>query len=173
MFGTLAGRSAADRVRAVGKGEGKTALLSEKVLKRWGKKAEAYLKKRRGGGSSLRDLLAELKALVWKQGGPVRDRDSLSEGLGRLAALEEKAGEAHPSNLRELFQKRELDNMILISKAILKGSLLRRESRGAFCRNDFPDRDDLNWAKHSLCHLQGGEIDVVAGGPPPSPIESA
>ena len=43
--------------------------------------------------------------------------------------------------------------MALLLKALLKGSLLRQESRGAFYRKDFPDQDDPNWQKSSCYRL--------------------
>ena len=38
-----------------------------------------------------------------------------------------------------------MKNVALLLRAILEGSLLRRESRGSFFRKDFPDQDDQNW----------------------------
>ena len=40
--------------------------------------------------------------------------------------------------------------MILVSEAVLKGALLRNESRGAHYKPDFPERDDLNFLKSTL-----------------------
>jgi succinate dehydrogenase / fumarate reductase flavoprotein subunit len=36
----------------------------------------------------------------------------------------------------------------------------RRESRGAHSREDFPDRDDDNWLKHSLAYLSDGMVRI-------------
>src|SRR5690606_34334778 len=134
---------------------------------RWEQKAGESLKKRRGGGESIRELMRELRVIVWKHGGPIRDRDSLNEGLHRLSELEKRAAETHPASFHEIPRKREMENMVLLLKAILQGSLLRQETRGAFCRRDFPVQDDSNWLKHSVYRLKEGELEVAVR---PSPL---
>jgi len=44
----------------------------------------------------------------------------------------------------------ELDNLIGQAVVTVCGALNRTESRGAHAREDFPDRDDANWMKHTL-----------------------
>jgi succinate dehydrogenase/fumarate reductase flavoprotein subunit len=73
----------------------------------------------------------------------------LREGLDLLASVEERVERIYAGTVRDLFRKRELENAVLITKAILHGSLLREESRGAFCRKDFPHQDDHAWLKHT------------------------
>ncbi|MEQ8826274.1 MAG: succinate dehydrogenase/fumarate reductase flavoprotein subunit, partial [Parvibaculum sp.] len=45
----------------------------------------------------------------------------------------------------------EFDNLIVQAVATVEGAVNRQESRGAHAREDFPDRDDQNWMKHTLC----------------------
>jgi succinate dehydrogenase / fumarate reductase flavoprotein subunit len=49
----------------------------------------------------------------------------------------------------------ELGYLIDFSAALVDSALARQESRGAHYREDFPDRDDENWLKHSLAYLEG------------------
>ncbi|MGA2199022.1 MAG: succinate dehydrogenase/fumarate reductase flavoprotein subunit [Nitrososphaerales archaeon] len=44
----------------------------------------------------------------------------------------------------------EVESMLLAAEAFLLGALARTESRGAHARRDYPNRDDVNWLKHTL-----------------------
>lgn len=50
----------------------------------------------------------------------------------------------------DLVETLELDNLLYQSLATVEGALNRTESRGAQARDDYPDRDDTNWMKHTL-----------------------
>ena len=49
----------------------------------------------------------------------------------------------------------ELENLLLQAKMAINTAENRKESRGAHARDDFPDRDDKHWMKHTLCWLDG------------------
>ncbi|MBI1260419.1 MAG: succinate dehydrogenase flavoprotein subunit [Rhizobiales bacterium] len=51
----------------------------------------------------------------------------------------------------DLIETLEFDNLIVQAVATVEGACGREESRGAHAREDFPDRDDENWMKHTLC----------------------
>jgi succinate dehydrogenase / fumarate reductase flavoprotein subunit len=71
----------------------------------------------------------------------------------------------YPATLDDLFRKRDLENAVLLTKAILKGSLLRQESRGAHHRKDFSAQDDQNWLKHTCYRIEKGEIVITHRSP--------
>jgi succinate dehydrogenase / fumarate reductase flavoprotein subunit len=48
----------------------------------------------------------------------------------------------------------------------------RQESRGAHCREDFPNRDDQQWLKHSLYYREGNRLDYKAVQLKPLTVES-
>jgi succinate dehydrogenase/fumarate reductase flavoprotein subunit len=78
-----------------------------------------------------------------------------------LSPIEERIERVYPATVEDLFNKRDLENVALLVKAIFKGSLLRTESRGAFFRKDFPNQDDPNWLKNTCYRLEKGELRVT------------
>jgi succinate dehydrogenase/fumarate reductase flavoprotein subunit len=161
VFGVIGGQSAGEYVLQKGREQGPFNPFSEGFKKKWDRKVQSYFKKRRGTFDPPRDLLRELKDLAWKYASPERTEESLKNGLEELAILEGKIEMVYPSTLRDLFAKRDLENVALLLKAILRGSLLRTESRGSFFRKDFPEQDDRNWLKHSCYRLVKGELQVT------------
>ncbi|HVP78952.1 MAG TPA: FAD-dependent oxidoreductase [Thermodesulfobacteriota bacterium] len=160
VFGVIGGHSAAEYVLQR-REQGPSHFFSEGFMKKWDRKVQSYLRKRRGTFDPPRNLLKELKDLAWDYAGPERAEESLKEGLDRLAILERKIEGVYPATLKDLFKRRDLENVALLLKAILSGSLLRTESRGSFFRKDFPDQDDSHWTKHTCYRVVKGELCVT------------
>jgi len=168
VFGALAGRRAAEEILQKGGVQDSTQLFSEAFSKRWERKAEKYVKRKRGTFDPAGELMKRLKDLAWRFAGPIREESSIKEGLDQLIALEKRVERVYAATQRDLFRKKELENGTLVLKAILQGSLLRKESRGSFFRKDFPDQDDQNWMKNTCYRLVKEELQVTH-----RPIKSA
>jgi L-aspartate oxidase len=96
--------------------------------------------------------IKELRDLMWKYAGLLRDKDGLEQAKRGLDAL----GAAMPKGLTR--RAVEARNLHVVSGLIVASALGREESRGAHFRNDFPLRDEV--AKHSV--MQEGRLAFVA-----------
>jgi aspartate oxidase len=127
VFGDIAGESAARHAMGVRRGKLKQEMVRGEFP--WKHETEGR-----------RELFREVQNVSWTHAGPIRNAKSLQEGLSRVSEMERRlAGLEKKGGSLEL---NEVKGSVLISKAIMRASLEREESRGAFYREDFPQRDD-------------------------------
>jgi len=146
VFGDIAGESAARY--AMGARRGK--LKPEMIRGRFSWKHET---------EGIRELFREVQNLSWTHAGPIRNAKSLQEGLSRVSEMERRLADLEPAG-RSL-ELKEVKGSVLISKAIMRSSLEREESRGAFYREDFPQRDDDHWLKNIFLTLDRETDDFI------------
>ncbi|MEA3249972.1 MAG: succinate dehydrogenase flavoprotein subunit [Pseudomonadota bacterium] len=109
------------------------------------------------GGEAIPALRAELQDTMQTSFGVFRQEDHMQEGVKKLADLRERIATAHLGDKSNAFntarvEALELDNLLEVAEATAISALERKESRGAHSRYDYPDRDDVNWLKHSIYH---------------------
>ncbi len=114
----------------------------------------------------LRPLQARerLQRLVRERLGVLRDEAGLRAARSQLRHWQESL----PTEIRivdrgrvanqELISLLELENLLLVARAVAEAALARRETRGAHRRDDYPDLDDARWLKNTLVWLGGDEL---------------
>lgn len=105
-------------------------------------------------------IRAELKKVMQENFGVFRDAEHMDKGLAELKVLNERLRKAKLADQSKVFnttriEMLELDNLMATALATAVLADKRQESRGAHARNDFTERDDENWMKHSLYFEDG------------------
>jgi succinate dehydrogenase / fumarate reductase flavoprotein subunit len=107
------------------------------------------------GGENASVLRAELQTIMQNYFGVFRRGDFMQEGIAKLAALRpriknvalgDKSNAFNTSRIEAL----ELQNLFEVAEATAITAEARTESRGAHARDDFKERDDVNWLCHSV-----------------------
>lgn len=106
------------------------------------------------GKYSTASIRAEMQDIMQKHCAVFREGESLSEGVAKLQAVWDKLSDIKTSDRSmvwnsDLVETLELDNLMRQAMATIVGAETRKESRGAQAREDYPDRDDENWMKHT------------------------
>ncbi|MFB3124251.1 MAG: succinate dehydrogenase flavoprotein subunit [Woeseiaceae bacterium] len=107
------------------------------------------------GSRPTADIRLEMQQVMQGHAAVFRTGDSLQEGVELLKATYASFRDVHVSDRSmiwnsDLVETLELENLLLNAIATIESAANRKESRGAHAREDYPDRDDVNWMKHTL-----------------------
>ncbi len=137
-------------------------------LTRWDQKGE---------GISVRELRDAFRKTMEDHAGVFRTEEVMAEGVEKLRALRDRLPEVRLSDHSKVFntarvEALELENLFDTGISIAYSALMRKESRGAHSRPDYPERDDANWMKHSLYFKQDDRMDYKPVRTKPLTVES-
>jgi len=112
------------------------------------------LRGRPRGENQLR-IRSELAATMMDDAGVFRTADGLRRMTLKVAELRERYGRVRVQDVGRVFntdllEARELGYLLDCAEATVWSALAREESRGGHFREDFPERDDAGWLRHSL-----------------------
>lgn len=115
------------------------------------------------GGENVDNLRGELQRMVQSHAGVFRTDKLLQEGVEKIIELEARVKNTEIQDKSRVWntarlEALELDNLIEVAKATLFAAEARKESRGAHASDDHPERDDVNWMRHSLFYTQGNRL---------------
>jgi succinate dehydrogenase / fumarate reductase flavoprotein subunit len=107
------------------------------------------------GGERIAGIRQKMQSLMMEAGSVFRNEEGLRTGIEEIRSLKERWQRITVTNKKkffnfELMEAMELDHQLTLSEVILFSALHRRESRGAHYREDFPQRADRYYLKHSL-----------------------
>jgi len=112
------------------------------------------------GGSPTADIRVDMQRTMQKHCAVFRDNELLGEGQQKIAEINKRMQDVHVTDRSliwntDLVETLELDNLIAQAKVTIDSAANRKESRGAHVNEDYPDRDDANWMKHTITTFDG------------------
>ncbi|MEM7304465.1 MAG: succinate dehydrogenase flavoprotein subunit [Pseudomonadota bacterium] len=160
VFGRAAAHRAAELVKPDTKHPVLADHVTEKVIDRFDNLRYA------NGAVSTADLRLSLQKTMQSHAAVFRTEESLTEGLAQVKDLSKQFDDVKVTDRSlvwntDLIETLELANLFPQAIATVACALNRTESRGAHARDDYPDRDDGQWMKHSLVSVNDdGETEI-------------
>jgi len=164
VYGRRTGQHIAEFVKQVD-----FSPVSRDVLLKWETRIKD-LKTKKGKYSG--EFYKRMQATMMKNVGVYRNKADIEIAVNAIKGLreeQEKLGiqeTGKPFNA-EILYRFEIENLLDLALHTAVAALNREESRGAHSREDFPERDDSNWLKHTLTflkeqdiHLDSKEVDL-------------
>ena len=111
------------------------------------------------------DISNELKKVMFEDVGIYRNEKDMTTALEKVRELQKRFKDVGVNDTGKIFNTEllnawELGNLLEIAEVVATSALNRKESRGGHSREDYPERDDKNWLKHTLISKKNGKLEI-------------
>jgi succinate dehydrogenase / fumarate reductase flavoprotein subunit len=170
VFGKSAGDSVIKFVKTLDEAKELPANAAEKTLARVAKLRDAVT------GEKIADVRRDMQVCMQQHASVFRTQKKLDEGVSRILEIQKRANNIFVADKSKVFntamvEALEFANTIEIAVATMIAARERTESRGAHAREDFPERNDEKWMKHSLFYSEGNRLEYKAVHTEPLSVE--
>ncbi len=160
VFGRAAALRAADTIKPGSAHKPLADSVIDSIIERFDKTRNA------AGGTQTAKLRDTMQRTMQKHAAVFRTEDSMQEGVHKMQKVFDGFSDIGIKDRTliwntDLIETLELENLLCQAQVIINGALNRQESRGGHAHEDFPDRDDKNWMKHTLAWADDkGHVDI-------------
>ncbi|CAM5189904.1 succinate dehydrogenase flavoprotein subunit [Oligella ureolytica] len=131
----------------------------------------------RTSGEKVQDVGNAMRVSMQAHCGVFRTLDLLNKGVEQIEQIAEQANHIYYKDKSKVFNMArqeglEIANMVEVARATVTSAAARTESRGAHALNDHPERDDVNWLKHTLWYSEGSRLEYKPVQMKPLTVES-
>jgi succinate dehydrogenase / fumarate reductase flavoprotein subunit len=118
-----------------------------------------------GGKENAFDIAAEMKKVMFDFVGIYRTEKDMQSAIEKVHELQTRYKQVKVTDTGKIFNTEvisawELGCMLDLAEVIAVSALNRKESRGGHSREDYPNRDDKDWLKHTLVTMQDGKLKI-------------